>query len=93
MKTFADLKFNEVNTGHFQATMQFGAYQLSVVLLPQSTLYEAAIFDDDQFVQLPGIHPDFYNDWSDNVVPGLMPNDVSGIMKKLKTIEVANKLN
>jgi len=85
--TFDDLTFDEIRTGHFQAKMQFGKYQLSVVLLPGKTQYEAAVFDDDMFVQLPGIHPDFYADFSDDVIPNLLPDDVSGIMHKLKMLE------
>ena len=44
--------------------------------------YEAAVFDDDMFVQLPGI-----ND-NDDVIPGLTPDSVNAIMLKLKTIEL-----
>jgi len=36
---------------------------------------------------LPGIHPDFYADFSDDVIPHLLPDDVSGIMHKLKMLE------
>ena len=83
MKMFNTLKFVEVVPGHFQAKQQFGQYQLSVVLLPGKTTYEIALFDDDMFVQLPGIHPDYYNEYSDDVIPGLLPNDVDLIMLKL----------
>ena len=82
MQLFNTLKFNEVRTGHFQAKQQFGRYQLSVILEPGKTLYEAAVFDDNMFVQLPGI-----ND-NDDVIPGLTPDSVNAIMLKLKTIEL-----
>ena len=85
--TFADLTFEEIYPSHFQAKMQFGKYQLSIILLPGKTQYEAAVFDDDMFVQLPGIHPDYYEDFSDDVIPCLLPDDVSGIMHKLKMLE------
>lgn len=85
--SFNDLTFEEIGTGHFQAKMQFGKYQLSVVLMPGNTQYEAAVFDDDMFVQLPGIHPDFYEDFSDDIIPHLMPADVDGIILKLKTLQ------
>jgi phospholipase C len=85
--TFNDLTFEEVRTGHFQAKQQFGRYQLSVILEPGKTLYEAAVFDDDLFVQLPGIHPNYYEAFSDDVIPNLLPDDVSGIMHKLKMLE------
>ncbi len=83
MKMFNTLNFVEVAAGHFQAKQQFGQYQLSVVLLPGKTTYEIALFDDDMFVQLPGIHPDYYNEYSDDVIPGLLPVDVDLIMMKL----------
>jgi hypothetical protein len=50
--------------------------------LPGKAKYEAAVFDDDMFVQLPGI-----ND-NDDVIPGLTPDSVNAIMVKLKTIEL-----
>jgi len=51
--------------------------------LPGNTLYEAAVFDDDLFVQLPGIHD------NDDVIPGLTPDAVDAIMIKLKLVEMA----
>ena len=83
MKLFNTLKFNEVGPGHFQAKQQFGKYQLSVILEPGKTLYEAAVFDDNFFVQLPGIHN------NDDVIPGLTPDAVDAIMLKLQLIEMA----
>ena len=50
-----------------------------------------AIFKDDMFVQLPGIHPYYGNDWSDDVIPGLLPTDVSTIMLKLSLLEMRPK--
>lgn len=84
MKLFNTLKFNEVGPGHFQAKQQFGKYQLSVVLLPGKTSYEAAVFADDMFVQLPGIHD------NDDVIPHLQPEAVDGIMHKLQLIEMVS---
>jgi len=83
MKMFNTLNFKEVRAGHFQAKQQFGRYQLSVILEPGKTLYEAAVFDDDLFVQLPGIHN------NDDVIPGLTPDAVDAIMVKLKIVEMA----
>ena len=83
MKMFNTLKFNEVGPGHFQAKQQFGKYQLSVILEPGKTLYEAAVFDGNFFVQLPGIHD------NDDVIPGLTPDAVDAIMLKLQLIEMA----
>ena len=77
---FNTLTFNEVRTGHFQAMQQFGNYRLSVVLLPGKTLYEVAVFEDDKFIQLPGIHND------DDVIPNLTPAAVSNIMLKLSCV-------
>jgi len=84
MKMFNTLKFNEVGPGHFQAKQQFGKYQLSVILEPGKTLYEAAVFDDNFFVQLPGIHD------NDDVIPGLTPDAVDAIMLKLQLIEMVS---
>ena len=81
MKMFNTLNFKEVRAGHFQAKQQFGRYQLSVVLLPGATLYEAAVFDQDMFVQLPGIHD------NDDVIPGLTPDAVDAIMRKLQLLD------
>lgn len=88
---FSNLTFDEISPGHFQAKKQFGQYQLSVVLLPGAKHYEVAIFDDDMFVQLPGIHPNTDEDdsWSDDVIAGLEPLDVTSIMRKLYFIEGA----
>jgi len=83
MKMFNTLNFKEVRAGHFQAKQQFGRYQLSVILEPGKTLYEAAVFDDNFFVQLPGIHN------NDDVIPGLTPDAVDAIMVKLKMVEMA----
>ena len=83
MKMFETLNFKPVRPKHWQAKQQFGKYQLSVVLLPGNTLYEAAVFDDDLFVQLPGIHD------NDDVIPGLTPSAVDAIMIKLKLVEMA----
>lgn len=83
MKMFNTLNFKPVGPEHWQATQQFGKYQLSIVLMPGKSLYEAAVFNDDMFVQLPGIHN------NDNVIPGLTPDSVNAIMLKLKLIEIA----
>jgi hypothetical protein len=91
---FNTLEFKTVpQTGIKQAKAQFGQYQLSVILEPWKTLYEVAVFDDDRFVQLPGIHPDYYEEFSDDVIPGLDAADVSGIMHKLETLRLANALS
>ena len=89
--SFEDLVFREVRPNHLQAVQQFGRYKLSVILGERKILYEVAIFKDDMFVQLPGIHPDYGNDWSDDVIPGLRSEDVSGIMAKLKFLETFSK--
>ena len=83
---FTDLTFERAH-GLVQAKVQFGKYQLSVIKEDLKDWYEVAIFDDDMFVQLPGIHPSYGDDWGDDVIPGLMPEDVSGIMNKLETLQ------
>ena len=89
--TFDDLTFTEVRPNHFQALIQIGNYQLSVILEERKTRYEAAIFKDNQFVQLPGIHPDYGEERSDDVIPYLLPEDVTGIMLKLQSIHRASE--
>jgi len=89
--TFDDLTFTEVRPNHFQALKQIGNYQLSVILEERKTRYEAAIFKDNQFVQLPGIHPDYGEERSDDVIPYLLPEDVTGIMAKLEFLETFSK--
>ena len=91
--SFKDLIFREVRPNHFQAVQQFGRYKLSVILEERKTLYEVAIFEGADFVQLPGIHgiPEDEDDITDDVIPGLLPEDVSGIMAKLKFLETFSK--
>lgn len=90
--TFNDLVFREVRPNHLQAVQQFGRYELSVILEERKTLYEVAIFEGDEFVQLPGIHPDYGREGAgSDVIPYLLPEDVTGIMAKLKFLETFSK--
>jgi len=89
---FDTLHFKEVRKGHFQARHRFGDYELSVILESNKTKYEAAVFQDGKFIQLPGIHPDYYEDFCDDVIPGLSPVEVDSIMKKLNFLGfISNK--
>lgn len=81
---FADLKFNEIHPNHFQARQSFGKYDLSVIREPEKSCYEIAVFADNNFVQLPGIHN------GDDVIPYLEPADVEGIMLKLHLVAGPN---
>ncbi|MDA9993097.1 hypothetical protein N9E09_00340 [bacterium] len=81
---FCDLKFNEIRPQHFQAKRSFGNYDLSVIQEPGKKLYEIAVFKNNNFVQLPGIHT------GDDVIPYLEPADVEGIMLKLHFIAGPN---
>ena len=83
---FTDLKFERAH-GLAQAKVQFGKYQLSVIKEDLRDWYEVAIFDDDMFVQLPGIHPNYFDDWCDDVIPGLDQTQVQAIMIKLELIQ------
>lgn len=86
---FDDLDFQPTDYGGIQALQKFGKYQLSVIREPGKTLFEVAIFDSSNlFTQLPGIHrtPEHDEDWVDDVIPYLTPEQVSGIMIKLATI-------
>jgi len=90
--SFDNLKFTEVRPNHFQAIHQFGQYELSVILEGRKTRYEVAIFKDGEFVQLPGIHPDYgRDDAGSDVIPYLLPEDVTGIMTKLEFLETFSK--
>lgn len=84
---FDTLEFKKTPVG-IQAKKQYGKYLLSVVQITGQTLYEAAIFDKDNFVQLPGIH---LSDWDDDVIPHLSPDKVSAIMKKMELIKLAEE--
>ena len=84
---FQDLTFVEQDTGIKQALVPIGNYKVSVILEPGKTLYELAIFDDlNNFIQFPGIHPAFGEKYSSDVIPYLSPEQVSGLLLKIKTI-------
>ena len=86
---FDDLDFQPTDYGGIQATQKFGKYELSVIKEPGKKLFEIAIFDSTgSFTQLPGIHktPKHTDDFVDDVIPYLTPEQVSGIMIKLATI-------
>ena len=91
--TFDDLVFRSYAKDKIERSRYgFGDYQLSVIKEPEKNFYEAAVFDKDlNFVQLPGIHrtPENEDDVVDDVIPYLTPEDVSGIMLKLQTIQLA----
>ena len=84
--TFDDLVFQSYAEDKIERSRYaFGDYQISVIKEPKKNFYEVAIFDKDlNFVQLPGIHKD------DDVIPYLTPEEVSGIMLKLQTIQGAD---
>ena len=83
---FTDLEFERAH-GCARARMQFGKYQLSVIKEDHRDWYEVAVFEGDSFVQLPGIHPNYFDDWSDDVIPGLDQTQVQAIMIKLELIQ------
>ena len=81
--TFDSLTFiKDTKTGVVRSRTRIGEYQLSVIKYPER-LYEAAIIDDaTNFVVLPG----FPYAENDTVMPGLEPEQVTGIMHKLQCI-------
>jgi len=85
---FEDLIFRGSPEGVFRASTVFGDYTLSIIKEPQKTLYEAAIFKGNDFVQLPGIHrtPTSPDDVVDDVIPYLSIEEVNGIMVKLHSL-------
>jgi uncharacterized protein with NAD-binding domain and iron-sulfur cluster len=79
---FKDLVFeSDEMTRVKRATIEIGAYDLSVIQELNNPSYEIAIFDAGTFINLPGINDD------DDVVPNLTKEDVEGIMKKLYTLK------
>ena len=82
---FDDLVFHEIHKDHIQARCSIGKYKLSVIREPGKKFYEAAIFLDEEFVNLPGI-----NNPKDDVIPYLDEAAVTGIMLKLHTLEIGN---
>lgn len=84
---FEDLQFVEDPDGIpiKRARATYGAYELSVILEEPKTLYEAAILLEGHFVQLPGIHQK-----ENDIIPGLTPENVTGIMRKLQSITGLN---
>ena len=93
--TFDDLVFQTYAEDKVErARHQFGSYALSVIKEPGKKFYEAAIYDEHlNFVQLPGIHktPSTDEEFVDDVIPYLTPEQVSGIMLKLQTIQGAEE--
>ena len=77
---FEDLIFRGSPEGVFRSSTVIGDYTLSVIKEPHKALYEAAVFEGNDFVQLPGIHND------NDVIPYLSTEQVTGIMLKLHTL-------
>ena len=92
--TFDNLIFRtEKEDGIARARYGFGAYQLSVIKIPEKKFYEIAIFDEQKnFVQLPGIHPQPIDedDYVDDVIAGMTPEEINGVIAKLQSIQLAN---
>ena len=94
--TFDNLIFRTDPDGVARARYGFGKYQLSVILEPGKKLYEAAIFDEQKnFVQLPGIHrhPEYEDDFVDDVIPFLNEKNITGIMRKLQFVQRHEELH
>lgn len=86
---FEDLKFEESPEGVKRSRTKFGRYELSIICEPGKSLYEAAVFDQHgDFCQLPGIHrtPEHDEDFVDDVIPYLSPEQVTGLMLKMTCI-------
>ena len=91
--TFDNLIFRtDKEDGIARARYGFGDYQLSVIKIPGKKFYEIAIFDEQKnFVQLPGIHrqPIDEDDFVDDVIPGMTPEEINGVIAKLQSIQIA----
>ena len=85
MENFSDLQFTKFLDG-VSASVTYGDYELSVVRHSGSYgnsngLYEIAVFQDNQLVELPGITEE-----GDSVKGFLTEENVTGIMKKMISI-------
>ena len=69
------------------ARLSFGdTYELSIVQeLNEAGLYEVAIFQDGNFIQLPGIHPES-DELLDDVLRFQTREEVVDIVRKLESI-------
>jgi len=91
MATFADLKFepHKVSPGGVQALLRIGKFELSVVdLKGNGPKYEVAVFVRNHFVQLPGIHPNYGEEGSDDVIHYQTADEITEIMNKLNQINL-----
>ena len=77
------------------ARLSFGTYELSIVEERGETdLFECAIFELGEFVQLPGIHPEPTDTgWDDDVLRFQTREEVIGIVRKLESITGKAPLN
>jgi len=91
MATFADLKFkpHETSPNGVQALLRIGKFELSVVdLKGNGPKYEVAVFVRNEFVQLPGIHPNYGMEDSDDVIHYQNADEITEIMNKLNQINL-----
>ena len=74
--------------------LSFGdEYELSIVTeLNEPGLYELAIFQHGEFIQLPGIHPEG-DELLDDVLRFQTQEEVVGIVRKLESITGKSPLN
>ena len=76
-----------------QARLQIGRYSLSIISeVSNSSLYECAIFVQDRFVHVKGIHPEGA-EWQDDVLRYLTQEEVLGIVRKLESITQTHAYN
>ena len=92
---WSDLMWQDTFAGAQQSRLSFGMrYELSIVTeLNEPDLYECAIFSCDDFVKLPGIHPEGDDDLIDDVLRFQTRIEVIGIIRKLESITGEVPLN
>lgn len=97
MATFADLKFkpHEASPDGVQALLRIGKFELSVAsmvsvvdLKSDGPMYEVAVFVRNKFVQLPGIHPNYGMEGSDDFIHYQNADEITEIMNKLNQINL-----
>lgn len=89
--SFADLKFepHSVAPDGVQAQLEVGKFELSVVdMKGNGPMYEVAIIANGDFVQLPGIHPNYGKEGSDDVIHYQTADDITEIIQKIHQINL-----
>jgi|TARA_B110000444_G_scaffold58716_1_gene54712 hypothetical protein len=89
--TFEDLEFktHPVSKNGVQALLNLGKFEVSVVdLKSDGPMYEVAVFANGNFVQLPGVHPNYGEEGSDDVIHYQTADKITEIIQKINQINL-----